>query len=59
MKLAIVASVAGPGVIVAMCVASTSARADVTGMFGVGEQISSAGGYAGSQHGLAIEAALA
>jgi hypothetical protein len=47
--------------LIAITVSATSARGDVplTGMFGVGEQISGAGGYSGSEHGVAIDAALA
>jgi hypothetical protein len=39
--------------------ASTASAAPITGMFGAGEQISGGGGYGGSHHGLAIDAAIA
>ena len=43
---------------VVLC-ASTASAAPIAGMLGAGEQISGAGGYSGSRHGLAIDAAIA
>ncbi|HEX4452789.1 MAG TPA: hypothetical protein VH143_18065 [Kofleriaceae bacterium] len=48
--------------VIAIAAIASNAHADgvpLTGMFGVGAQVSGAGGYAGSEHGAAIDAALA